>query len=181
MQTLEQQMSFYLRYHRNTWNKLTHFVGVPVIIFALFIPLGWLRIPLGGFDLTGAQIFAAVVLVYYYRLDVPLALAMTAFIGLLLYGAEQVSLLPWKIGGLWFLATFIGGWILQLIGHVFEGKKPALVDNFFQIFIAPIFLMAELFFALGYKKDVLRRTEELAGHGAQESSAPAGQAQRAKA
>lgn len=163
MQTLEQQMSFYLRYHRNPWNKLTHFVGVPVIVFALFIPFGWLRIPVGGFDITGAQIFAAVVLVYYYRLDVPLALAMTAFIGLLLYGADMISVLPWKIGGLWFLATFVGGWILQLVGHVFEGKKPALVDNFFQVFIAPIFLMAELFFALGYKKEILKRTEELAG------------------
>jgi len=163
MQTLEQQMSFYLRYHRNPWNKLTHFVGVPVIIFALFIPLGWLRIPVGGIELTGAHLFVLVVLVYYYLLDVPLALAMTAFIGLLLYGADQISQMPWKIGALWFLATFVGGWILQLVGHVFEGKKPALVDNFFQVFIAPIFLMAEIFFALGYKKDVLRRTEELAG------------------
>ena len=44
-----------------------------------------------------------------------------------------------------------GGWILQLIGHVFEGRKPALADNLFQIFMAPIFLAAEVFFALGYK------------------------------
>jgi uncharacterized membrane protein YGL010W len=162
MQTLEQQMSVYLRYHRNPWNKLTHFVGVPVIIFALFIPLGWLRVPLGGFEITGAQVFAAVVLVYYFMLDIPLALAMTALIALLLYGAEMVSRLPLLAGGLWFLATFIGGWILQLVGHVFEGKKPALVDNFFQIFIAPLFLMAEVFFLLGYKKEVLKKMEELA-------------------
>ena len=46
---------------------------------------------------------------------------------------------------------FVGGWILQLVGHVFEGRKPALVDNLFQIFVAPIFLCAEVFFALGYK------------------------------
>ena len=31
MKTLEEQMSFYLRYHRNPKNKLTHFVGVPLI------------------------------------------------------------------------------------------------------------------------------------------------------
>ena len=47
-----------------------------------------------------------------------------------------------------------------MIGHVFEGKKPALADNFFQIFIAPIFLMAEIFFALGYKRDVAERIEK---------------------
>ncbi len=49
------------------------------------------------------------------------------------------------------LSLFVGGWILQLVGHVFEGRKPALTDNLFQIFVAPIFLCAELFFALGYK------------------------------
>lgn len=162
MRTLEQQMSVYLRYHRNPWNRLTHFFGVPIIIFALFIPFGWLRVPLGGFEVTGAQVFAGVVLVYYFLLDVPLALAMAVFIALVLYEADRMSLLPWQTSGLWFLATFIGGWVLQLIGHIFEGRKPALTDNFFQIFIAPIFLMAELFFALGYKKDMLRRTEDLA-------------------
>jgi uncharacterized membrane protein YGL010W len=41
--------------------------------------------------------------------------------------------------------------VLCLLGHAFEGRKPAPTDNFFQIFIAPIFLCAEAFFALGYK------------------------------
>ena len=163
MRTLEQQMSFYLRYHRNPWNRLTHFVGVPVIIFSLFIPLGWLRLAVDGFEVTGAQLFALVVMIYYFVLDATLAVTLAVFIALLLYGADQVSLLPWKAGALWFVATFACGWIMQLIGHVFEGRKPALTDNFFQIFIAPIFLMAEVFFALGLKKDVLKRTEDLAG------------------
>jgi len=61
-----------------------------------------------------------------------------------------------------FAATFVGGWALQLVGHVFEGKKPALMDNFFQVFIAPIFLMAEVFFAFGYKRDVAERMEQMA-------------------
>ncbi|HEX4329855.1 MAG TPA: Mpo1-like protein [Burkholderiales bacterium] len=163
MRTLEQQMSFYLRYHRNPWNRLTHFIGVPVIIFSLFIPLGWLRLPVDGFDVTGAQLFALVVMLYYFVLDATLAVTLAAFIALMLYGADQVSQLSWKIGAFWFVATFACGWIMQLIGHVFEGRKPALTDNFFQIFIAPIFLMAEVFFALGLKKDVLKRTEDLAG------------------
>ena len=163
MRTLEQQMSFYLRYHRNPWNRFTHFIGVPLIIFALFIPLGWLRLPVAGFEVTGAQMFALVVMIYYFMLDALLAVTLGVFIALMLYGADQVSQLSWKIGGLCFLATFVGGWVMQLIGHAIEGRKPALTDNFFQIFIAPIFLMAEVFFALGYKKDVLKRTEELAG------------------
>ena len=58
---------------------------------------------------------------------------------------------PIGVGFVWFLVFFGGGWVIQLIGHVWEGRKPALVDNFFQIFVAPIFLAAEVFFALGYK------------------------------
>jgi len=151
MQTLEQQMSFYAAYHQDARNKATHFVGVPMIIFGLFIALGWARIEAGGVMLSAAMLLAAVVLVWYFLLDVPLALAMLAGNGVLLYLAHLVSVQPIATGALWFLVFFGGGWVIQLIGHVYEGRKPALVDNFFQIFVAPIFLAAEVFFALGYK------------------------------
>jgi uncharacterized membrane protein YGL010W len=63
-----------------------------------------------------------------------------------------------------FGAAFVGGWILQLVGHWFEGKRPALVDNIWQIFVAPLFLMVEALAMLGWKRDLLRRAEELAAH-----------------
>jgi uncharacterized membrane protein YGL010W len=151
MQTLEQQMSFYAAYHQDARNKATHFVGVPMIIFGLFIALGWARFDVGGVTLNAAMLLAAVVLVWYFLLDVPLALAMLVANGVLLYLADLVSVQPIAAGAIWFLAFFGGGWVIQLVGHAFEGRKPALVDNFFQIFVAPIFLAAEVFFALGYK------------------------------
>ena len=151
MQTLEQQMSFYAAYHQDPRNKASHFVGVPMIIFGLFIALGWARLELGGMTLTAAMLLAAVVLVWYFLLDVPLALAMLAVNALLLYLADLVSAQPVATGAAWSAVFFGGGWVIQLIGHVWEGRKPALVDNFFQIFVAPIFLAAEVFFALGYK------------------------------
>jgi len=151
MQTLEQQMSFYAAYHQDPRNKATHFVGVPMIIFGLFVALGWMRIDVGGVTLTAAMLLAAVVLVWYFLLDVPLALAMLVTNAVLLYLANLVSVQPIGVGFAWFLVFFGGGWVIQLVGHVYEGRKPALVDNFFQIFVAPIFLAAEVFFALGYK------------------------------
>ena len=177
MQTLEQQMSFYAAYHQDARNKASHFVGVPMIIFGLFIALGWARIEAGGVTLTAAMLLAAVVLVWYFRLDVPLALAMLVTNGVLLYLADLVSVQPIATGALWFLAFFGGGWVIQLVGHAYEGRKPALVDNFFQIFVAPIFLAAEVFFALGYKPAlhaaVQRRALEMraaAGIGARASA-----------
>ena len=78
MKTLEDQMSFYAAYHQDARNKATHFVGVPMIIVSLLIPLAWLRVELAGFPVTGAMLFVAVVLAYYFFLDVPLALATSA-------------------------------------------------------------------------------------------------------
>ena len=151
MQTLEQQMSVYAAYHQDARNKATHFVGVPMIIFGLFVALGWARVDISGIALTAAMLLAAVVLAWYFLLDVPLALAMLAVNSVLLYFADLVSVQPIGAGLVWFLVFFGGGWVIQLVGHACEGRKPALVDNFFQIFVAPIFLAAELFFALGYK------------------------------
>jgi uncharacterized membrane protein YGL010W len=151
VKTLEEQMSFYAAYHQDARNKATHFVGVPVIVFSLMIPLGWLRIDAGGFPLSAALVVTSILLLYYLALDVPLGLAMGAVFALMLWGAEPLSQAPLMISLGWFVVLFVGGWALQLWGHVYEGRKPALVDNLFQIFVAPIFLAAEVFFALGYK------------------------------
>ena len=151
MKTLEEQMAFYAAYHQDARNKATHFIGVPVIMLSLFIPLAWLRIDIGGFDLTAAMFVAALVLAYYFVLDVLLGFSMLVVTTLLVWAGDRIAALGAAQGWTWFAILFIGGWILQLVGHVFEGRKPALADNLFQIFVAPIFLCAEVFFALGYK------------------------------
>src|SRR5512138_2108202 len=150
MKSLEEQMSIYAAYHQDARNKATHFVGVPVIVLSLFIPLAWPRVELAGFPITAAMLFAAVVLAYYLALDLSLGLAMTAVIAVLLWLGHRIAGLGAAPAWLWFGVLFIGGWILQLVGHVFEGRRPALADNLFQIFVAPIFLCAEVFFTLGY-------------------------------
>ena len=79
---------------------------------------------------------------------------MLLVLGVLIWLAELVAARGAVQGWAWFGALFVGGWILQLLGHMFEGRKPALVDNLFQIFVAPIFLAAEVFFSLGFKSDL---------------------------
>jgi len=161
MQTLEQQMAFYAAYHRDTRNKLSHFIGVPVIVFGVMLALSWPRFELASFELTPAMLLTAWILIYYLLLDVPLGLTMLLVLGLLLYAADLVARMPIMIGIGVFVVSFVGGWIIQLVGHVFEGRKPALADNLFQIFVAPIFLAAEATFALGMRKQLEARVDEL--------------------
>ncbi|HKX39213.1 MAG TPA: Mpo1-like protein [Burkholderiales bacterium] len=174
---LEDGMGFYAAYHQDARNKATHFVGVPLIMLAILVPLSWVPIvQVWGFDLTAAIVLSVAVLGYYFVLDVPLALAMAVVIAVLIALAEVIAGLGTAAGWTGFAALFIGGWILQLVGHAFEGRRPALVDNFFQIFVAPIFLVAEAFFALGYKPEVRRavqqRASELSSSGRTASAAP---------
>jgi uncharacterized membrane protein YGL010W len=174
VKTLEDQMSFYAAYHQDARNKATHFVGVPVIVFSLMIPLGWLRVDLGGFALSAALVVTSVLLLYYLVLDVPLGLAMAVVFALMLWGAEPLSQAPLLTSLAWFVVLFVGGWALQLWGHVYEGRKPALVDNLFQIFVAPIFLAAEVFFALGYKPRLHEQVQRRALEMRAQAGVPAG-------
>src|SRR5262245_59102259 len=87
-------MSFYAAYHQDARNKATHFVGVPVIVFSLMIPLGWLRVDAGGFPLSSALVVTSLLLLYYLVLDIPLAIAMAAIFALMLWGAEPLSQAP---------------------------------------------------------------------------------------
>src|SRR5207247_11434888 len=91
VRTIEDQMAVYAAYHQDARNKATHFVGVPAIMLALFIPLAWLRFEVAGIPLTAAMIFAGVVLAYYFLLDVPPALAMLFVTGILVWSGERIA------------------------------------------------------------------------------------------
>ena len=173
MKTLEDQMAFYAAYHQDGRNKASHFIGVPMIMLSLFIPLAWLQVQVDGVTISAAMVFASVVMIYYFVLDVPLALAMLVVSAVLVWIGHQIAALGAAQGWAWFGLLFVGGWIIQLVGHVFEGRKPALADNLFQIFVAPIFLAAEIFFALGYKPrlhEAVQRRAQLSRAQSAESS-----------
>jgi uncharacterized membrane protein YGL010W len=158
MKPLEEQMGVYAAYHQDRRNKLTHFIGVPVIVLSLMIPLSWLKVE----PVSAAWAITGILVAYYLVLDVPLGLAMLVVMGALLWLGQLIAELGALWGWFWFGVLFVGGWILQLVGHVFEGRKPALADNLFQIFVAPIFLAAEVFFALGYKPKLHAAVQERA-------------------
>jgi uncharacterized membrane protein YGL010W len=102
-------------------------------------------------SINAAMVITTVLLAYYLALDFALGIAMVLAMGILLWIGQQIASQGTVAGWGWFAILFVGGWILQLAGHIFEGRRPALADNLFQIFVAPIFLCAEAFFALGYK------------------------------
>ena len=150
MNKLVELMAFYQAYHTQKWNKFSHFFGVPLIIYSLLIPMAMVNFTVFGTTFNLAIGFILTMLIYYYSLHIVLATAMTLIFGGILYLALSTAILENSL--IISIGAFIGGWIIQLIGHVIEKRKPALTDNFFQIFVAPIFLVAEVFFMLGIFK-----------------------------
>lgn len=151
MKSFIEQAQFYAEYHQNTKTRYTHMAGVPLIILAVMIFLGFIKIIMPTVFATNlACITTLIALIYYFRLNWQLALALTPIMLILLLIASWFSQDGPTPLGIWaFVIFFIVGWGLQFYGHYLEGKKPAFMDNLCQAFIAPLFLVAELFFMAG--------------------------------
>jgi uncharacterized membrane protein YGL010W len=155
MLSLKQQMQSYGAYHRDPRNKLTHFFGVPLVTFSLFLLLGWFRfVHPEVLPISIATIFYVAVSIYYFRLDWAIALIQLPFSLMLLWLADWLAQQSLALSFSVFLAAFVLGWIIQLIGHMIEGRRPALVDNIFQVFNAPLFITVEALNLLGFRRDL---------------------------
>ncbi|WP_114392106.1 DUF962 domain-containing protein [Oleisolibacter albus] len=165
MSKLAGHMAFYAAYHRHPHNKLTHFFGVPTIVFSLLLAMSALRMEVAGQPVTLAMAFVAVMTVYYISLDALIGVTVGLLTLPFLWLADLVSQMETGTAVGIGVAAFVIGWAIQLLGHKFEGNKPALLQNIFQIFVAPLFLTTELFFALGLRKQLEGEVDRLVAGG----------------
>jgi uncharacterized membrane protein YGL010W len=96
-----------------------------------------------------AMLFFLGSMIYYLRLNMKIALYVLCSFGPLLLLAEYCAHLPFWSSFKVFCWTFVLGWVFQLTGHYFEGRRPALADNIMQVFNAPVFLVCEVLFFSG--------------------------------
>lgn len=139
---LERYFADYATYHTNPKNKLTHYLGIPILTVAIPALLAkvvlfpqeesWLRLDLG-------IILWAAVTAWYLVLDWRLGLPF----GLLCLG---MYFLCRDVPQLYLWIAFAIGWILQFVGHIaYEKKSPAFLKNFEHLFIGPLWVFAKGF------------------------------------
>ena len=164
MKSISEQLSTYKSVHLNVKNIRTHFIGIPLIIWSIAVLMTRLTFELAiderVFILSLATIVSVVVLFYYLILSPVLSIWALCLFGPLIYSAHLTTSLDYQF--LLAIAVFIVGWILQFIGHAFEKAKPAFIDDLNQLFIGPLFLIAEVYFALGFDKGLAQKVESLA-------------------
>jgi uncharacterized membrane protein YGL010W len=126
----------YATYHRDRRNIATHFLGIPLIVLAIGIFLARAQ-----FDAAQLHLSAAWVL--------------------------------WAVAGAWYLTrgnlvlglatTVVTGWVLQFIGHYYEGRKPAFVDDLVGLLVGPMFVVGEALFAAGLCRSLAQEIERRTG------------------
>ena len=150
MRQATELLTQYAEYHRDRRNIATHLIGVPMIVFAVGVLLARPAFTLGGLALSPAWlVFAATAAWYLTRGHLVVGAAVTAVVGVLIalaHGVAYGSVASWLM---WGLGTFIVGWVIQFVGHHYEGRKPAFMDDLAGLLIGPMFVTAEVLFALG--------------------------------
>jgi uncharacterized membrane protein YGL010W len=164
VKSIEQSLTQYAAYHRDRRNIATHFVGVPMIVFAVILALATPTVSIGPMGVTFAAILSIAAGIYYLVLDRVLGITLAAVLFAMCAGASEITArLP--VAGVLGLAAaiFVAGWALQFLGHKYEGMKPAFYDDVMQLLIGPLFVCAEAFFLLGAKQPLRRYIEERVG------------------
>lgn len=163
VKTLVDHLAQYAAYHRDRRNILSHFIGIPLIVLAVAVLLSRPGLELAGLWLSPATLSALAAAAFYLRLDLRFGLLMAALLWLCLWAGALLAL---QSTALWLssgLALFIIGWIIQFVGHYYEGRKPAFVDDVMGLLIGPLFVAAEAAFLLGLRKEVEQAVVQRAG------------------
>ena len=164
MKTLQEQLTQYAAYHRDRRNIATHFVGIPMIVLGVAALLARPTLAMvGGVALSPSLVVTLGAIVFYFALDLRYGVAMTAFMGAAWWTGATLAA---RATSLWLaaaVALFVVGWVIQFVGHAFEGRKPAFVDDLVGLLIGPLFIVAEAGFALGLRDGVREKIEERVG------------------
>ncbi|MBT8769336.1 Mpo1 family 2-hydroxy fatty acid dioxygenase [Metapseudomonas boanensis] len=163
MKTLIDHLGQYAEYHRDRRNIASHFIGIPLIVVAVAVLLSRPGFEVLGLWLSPAAFVALASALFYLRLDRRFGLVMAALLGLSLWAGAALAV---QGAGTWLgagLGMFVVGWVIQFVGHYYEGRKPAFVDDLMGLVVGPLFVVAELAFMLGLRKEVERAVEERAG------------------
>lgn len=154
----------YASYHRDQRNIATHVLGIPLIVFAIGIFLARAQFDAGAAHLSAAWVLWGVAAAWYLtRGNFLLGLATSLATGLLIWAAHPLAIGStgaWLAGG---LVTFVTGWVLQFVGHYYEGRKPAFVDDLVGLLVGPMFVVGEALFAAGLCLPLAREIEHRTG------------------
>ncbi|TKK33474.1 hypothetical protein PspCFBP13528_07150 [Pseudomonas sp. CFBP13528] len=174
MKSLVDRLSQYAAYHRDPRNIASHFIGIPLIVVAVAVLLSRPEWAAGALWVSPAVVLALFSAWFYLRLELALGLLMTLLMGLSVWAGHVLaaqSTMVWLSSG---IGMFVVGWVIQFVGHYYEGRKPAFVDDVSGLIVGPLFVVAELAFLLGLRQALKQQIEHRSGPVARRDLKPSG-------
>ena len=159
MKSLADRLASYAAYHRDKRNIATHLVGIPMILVGTQAALA--RVGIG--PINAAVGVTGLATRYYRAIDPKFGAAMGAVLGASCAAGSVIAAMPMPLWAATTAGLFVGGWALQFLGHYFEGKKPAFLDDLRGLLDGPLFLVAEVAFVLGLTPELRAEVERRAG------------------
>lgn len=164
MQNATDLMVAYAAYHRDQRNIATHFVGIPMVVFSLAVLLSRPSVMVAGHALSPALVLWGLTALWYLtRGHVGLALVVSAMNLVFVIVAQPLGALStpvWLTMGVGLLAM---GWLLQFIGHCYEGRRPARMADPSILLAGPMFVAAQALFASGLCRPLVAEIERRVG------------------
>lgn len=152
----KRQMAIYIEYHRDPRNAFMHVCGILLLFTGAVLPLSLTKFHILGVPVTLGALLALPAFIYWLLLDVALGIGILVAAVIPLSIAAMIAnhsdtAMMWSIFGV----LIVLGLSAQTIGHqVFEGREPSLFTFPNHLMLGPMFVMAKLFIAFGFRPDL---------------------------
>lgn len=156
MRKIDLLFAEYAESHRNSTNKLIHWICVPLIFWTILgfislIPSPHFCAPYFGCISLVSLIAVILVTLFYLRLSLFIGFFMIFAMLLMEHLAYTINIYFGNKSWMIFLTVFVITWILQFVGHKIEGKKPSFLKDLQFLLIGPIWLLSFVFKKLGIR------------------------------
>ncbi|SEM25885.1 Uncharacterized membrane protein YGL010W [Chryseobacterium taichungense] len=156
MRKIDLLFAEYSESHRNSTNKLIHWICVPLIFWTI---LGFISlIPSKSicFIYIGCISYVslaamALVTIFYIRLSVLISIVMLIIMVIMESFAYGINIRFKENSWIVYLSVFIVTWILQFVGHKIEGKKPSFLKDLQFLLVGPIWLLSFILKKIGIR------------------------------
>ncbi|WP_263603588.1 DUF962 domain-containing protein [Chryseobacterium sp. PET-29] len=147
MRKIDLLIAEYSESHRNSTNKLIHWICVPLIFWSILGFISLIPSKSIGFIYIGEisyVSFAAIALVtiFYMRLSVVISIIMFILMVIMESFAYGINIRFKENAWIVYLSVFVVTWIFQFVGHKIEGKKPSFLKDLQFLLVGPIWLLS---------------------------------------
>jgi len=156
MRKIDLLFAEYAESHRNSTNKLIHWICVPLIFWTILgfislIPSPHFCAPYFGCISLVSLIAVILVTLFYLRLSLLIGFIMIFAMLLMEHLAYAINIHFGNKSWMVFLAVFVITWILQFVGHKIKGKKPSFLKDLQFLLIGPVWLLSFILKKLGIR------------------------------